>query len=522
MQKVTFSVGEETLVGHLHVPSEPAGERLPALVFTGPYTGVKEQVTGTYARRLAEAGFVTLAFDHRNFGESDGAIRQHEEPQKKLDDLAAATGFLRSRERVDPDRVGAVGICLGGSYALRFAAFDPRVKALATVAAAYLGFPPDSDEAAASKTRWLAGFADELDALGRGEPGTIAAVSDDPDAEAGMPGQEPFDYYGTERAASPHWRNRVTRLSSYGLGLFDAVRGARHLQTTPTLVVHGTNDLFCSPESARRAYDEMVGTKELRWIETTNHIELYDSDRHVGESVAHVAEWMGRHLSRRTPSRDSISAAHDSGTTKAPPSLARRRHGRRLRAAPRSSEPLDAPVGLEKMAASGDVVSRSPIAAIVAVPVAAIVAVAVAVAGAGAGAGAVAVSGAGAGAGAGADTNPREWASGTAGESFMEQIAFTMRLDPGRAEEYRARHDAIWPELVTLLREAGIRDYSIFHDPSTHVLFAVLRRTPDHGMDRLPLEPVMRRWWAHMADIMATDENDRPLTHDLEPMFHLD
>ena len=82
MENVTFNVGTETVFGHVYKPKNPTS-KLPALVFTGPYTGVKEQVAGIYADRLANEGFITLAFDHRNFGESDGTIRQHEEPQKK-------------------------------------------------------------------------------------------------------------------------------------------------------------------------------------------------------------------------------------------------------------------------------------------------------------------------------------------------------------------------------------------------------------------------------------------------------
>jgi L-rhamnose mutarotase len=75
---------------------------------------------------------------------------------------------------------------------------------------------------------------------------------------------------------------------------------------------------------------------------------------------------------------------------------------------------------------------------------------------------------------------------------------------------------------VELLRRAGIRDYSIFLDPESHTLFAVLRREAGHGMDRLPAEAVMRRWWAHMADIMATNPDGSPVTRPLRRVFHLD
>jgi len=104
----------------------------------------------------------------------------------------------------------------------------------------------------------------------------------------------------------------------------------------------------------------------------------------------------------------------------------------------------------------------------------------------------------------------------------MEQIAFKMKLFPGQAAEYKRRHDAIWPELAALLCQVGISDYSIFLDPETNILFAVLRRTGDHGMDELPGNPIMRRWWDHMKDVMASNPDGAPVVQPLDFMFHLD
>lgn len=100
-----------------------------------------------------------------------------------------------------------------------------------------------------------------------------------------------------------------------------------------------------------------------------------------------------------------------------------------------------------------------------------------------------------------------------------EKHAFKMRLNPGMAAEYKKRHDAIFPELVDLLHEAGVKDYSIHLDAETDILFGVLWRRKDHGMDALPSTAVMQRWWAHMADIMATNDRNEPLSSDLVPMF---
>ena len=103
-----------------------------------------------------------------------------------------------------------------------------------------------------------------------------------------------------------------------------------------------------------------------------------------------------------------------------------------------------------------------------------------------------------------------------------EKYAFRMQLKPGMAAEYKARHDAIWAELVTLLREAGVEDYSIHLDPESHILFGVMWRRKDHGMDDLPKHPVMQKWWAYMADLMETHADHAPIAIPLQPMFHLE
>lgn len=104
----------------------------------------------------------------------------------------------------------------------------------------------------------------------------------------------------------------------------------------------------------------------------------------------------------------------------------------------------------------------------------------------------------------------------------MEKIAFVMTLLPGFEAEYEKRHDEIWPELVTALKAAGVCDYSIFHEKSSNMLFAVLKRTSDHTMDNLPLEPIVKKWWAFMADIMQTNEDNSPVVTPINCVFHLD
>lgn len=103
-----------------------------------------------------------------------------------------------------------------------------------------------------------------------------------------------------------------------------------------------------------------------------------------------------------------------------------------------------------------------------------------------------------------------------------EKYAFKMKLHPGMAAEYERRHDEIWPELVQLLKDAGVSDYSIHLDEETNTLFGVLWRRADHAMDALPQHPVMQRWWAHMADIMETQADNEPVAVPLRTVFHMD
>ena len=104
----------------------------------------------------------------------------------------------------------------------------------------------------------------------------------------------------------------------------------------------------------------------------------------------------------------------------------------------------------------------------------------------------------------------------------MDQIALLMRLKPGKETEYRKRHDEIWPELKKALVQAGIFDYSIFLDPETLNLFAVMKLRPDNSRGALPTQPIVRRWWDYMADLMYVDDLNKPVEHPLMRVFRMD
>lgn len=104
----------------------------------------------------------------------------------------------------------------------------------------------------------------------------------------------------------------------------------------------------------------------------------------------------------------------------------------------------------------------------------------------------------------------------------MHKIAFKMQLHPGQVAEYKRRHDALWPDLEQLLRETGIRDYSIFLDPQTLALFGVLKTDNPLKMNDLPHHPVMQRWWAYMSDIMESNPDNSPVSVALEEVFFME
>ncbi|CAN5470170.1 L-rhamnose mutarotase [soil metagenome] len=104
----------------------------------------------------------------------------------------------------------------------------------------------------------------------------------------------------------------------------------------------------------------------------------------------------------------------------------------------------------------------------------------------------------------------------------MKTIAFKMKLRPGSVDEYKRRHAAIWPELVEVLKENGISDYTIFLDAETDTLFAVQKQNGSQTSQDLGEHPLVKKWWDYMSDLMIYEYNKSPVAIFLEPVFHMD
>src|SRR5246127_5384610 len=132
--KVTFPNQLTSMAGILFVPPNmDKTKKYPALAVAHPFGGVKEQTAGTYARKMAEKGYVTLAFDASHQGESGGYPRDTENPAERMEDIRCAVDYLTTLPIVDEDRIGLLGVCAGGSYVMAVAPTEMRAKAVASV-----------------------------------------------------------------------------------------------------------------------------------------------------------------------------------------------------------------------------------------------------------------------------------------------------------------------------------------------------------------------------------------------------
>lgn len=235
----------------------PAGfdtsKRYTAIVVTHPFGGVKEQTSGLYAQRLAEQGFLTLAYDASYHGESGGAPRLMEVPAQRMDDISCAVDFLVKHPQVDAGRIGSLGICAGGGYALCHATTEMRIQAVAAVSTFNLGEARREGMGTISHEERLKRLRDAAEARSRearGEAVTLVPVV--PDSAANFTATTPqlyregYDYYRTARAQHPNSPNRYM-LSSLSLQMaFFPFDQLDTISPRPLLVIAGSKRTRCS------------------------------------------------------------------------------------------------------------------------------------------------------------------------------------------------------------------------------------------------------------------------------------
>ena len=276
-----------TLAADLYIPRGAAG-KLPAIAVSGPFGAVKEQCSGLYAQTMAERGFVTLAFDPSFTGESGGNVRYMASPDFNTEDFMAAVDFLSLHEKVDPERIGIIGICGWGGMALNAAALDTRVKA--TVAATMYdmtrvnakGYFDAADSEEARYQVKAAMCAQRLADLQAGEYKLGGGVVDPLPEDAPFFVKDYYDYYKTPRGYHPRSLNSNGGWNMIGCESFinqPILRYSNEIRSA-VLLIHGDRAHSCY--FSRDAYADMVrdskytDNKELMIIPGAVHTDLYD------------------------------------------------------------------------------------------------------------------------------------------------------------------------------------------------------------------------------------------------------
>lgn len=301
---VTFPSAGLKLAGHLYTPDNDTGGPRPAIVVGHPGSGVKEQAAGLYARRLAEQGFVTLAFDAAYQGESEGVPRGLEDPAHRVEDIKSAVSFLTTRDEVDPERIGALGICASGGYVLPAAATDHRIKAAGTVSAVdiarqfRLGADGAQDPAVIQGMLDAAATARTAEAHGEGVPSfqLFPDTAEQARALGGRHGVEGFEYYRTDRARHPRSATSLTWSSVDRMTTFDAFGFVDLIAPRPLLMIVGSEAV--TSWMAVEAFQRARSPKELHWIDGASHVDLYDKEQYVSPAVSKLTDFFKIHLAK--------------------------------------------------------------------------------------------------------------------------------------------------------------------------------------------------------------------------------
>lgn len=302
-----LSAGTE-IVGVLFRPKGKAGRR-PAIPILGPFGFVKEQAPAQYAAHLADAGFITLIFDPRFSGESAGTPRRYESPSAKIADVRAALDFLSSRIEVDPDRLGALGICQGSSEMIAAAAQDARIKTLVTVSGQYIyphniaGFFSGGGLTREERIERGRKAKKKFDVTGEVDYTEVVSLTD---KNAGLPWKPIHDWYMpwvTDKwGEKSRWENRYATMSDAEVWAFSVDDHAPHV-SVPTLIIHGEKS-DGGVAAARHVFDLLpIKDKTLTIVPGVFHTRFYDDPLVVDPAAAEVAAWFHTHLTREADAK---------------------------------------------------------------------------------------------------------------------------------------------------------------------------------------------------------------------------
>lgn len=288
------------VAGNLFLPPNfDENKKYPAIVVGHTFTGVKEQTSGLHAQKLAELGYITVAFDASFWGESGGFPRNIEVPEIRVEDFSAAVDYLSNYPAVDPNRIGALGICGGGGYVVSAAAIDHRIKATATVSMYDLGRARRQGlgDVISYEQRMKT-----LDLIGelrtkeyRGEPRTntygVPLKVTENDSENT---HEFYDYYRTPRAQHPNATTEYSLTSQAPMMNFFPFAQIETISPRPLLFIVGERAV--SAYFSEDAYRKAVEPKELFVVPRASHVDLYDRPEYLAVSLPKLDAFFKQYL----------------------------------------------------------------------------------------------------------------------------------------------------------------------------------------------------------------------------------
>ncbi|VUC24449.1 unnamed protein product [Clonostachys rosea] len=303
--KVQFKARQLTIAAELHAPAEGSPDRKgAAVVVSHPMTGVKEQTSSDYARSLSKAGFYALTFDAGFQGESSGEPHGLEDPSQRVEDIKSAVSYLVSLTgKIDPEKIGVLGICASGGYASSAAQSDLRIRAVATVSGACVGALTRNGgiyghlkENPAAIEGALKGAAQWRNAEATSGVASDAPVMFDSDPSKWNEDSDAFfrgasQYYGTSRGNHPRSTQKVPPHSYDLMITYDSFRFQYLISPRPLLMIAGSEaeSLHFSQSAVALAKEP----KELLVLPGKNHFDLYDD---LSVSGPKLAEFFGKYL----------------------------------------------------------------------------------------------------------------------------------------------------------------------------------------------------------------------------------
>ena len=285
----------------LNVPEHAEEKKQnPAIVCVHPGSSCKDQTAGIYAEKLAELGYVTIVFDASYQGESEGEPRYAEYPAARVEDIRSAVDYLTTLDVVDENRIGVLGVCAGGGYAVNAAMTERRIKAVGTVVGANIGRGYREGD----PVKVLEEVAKQRTAEARGAEPMVTQWIPNSHAEreeadmTDIDMVEAVDYYRTPRGQSPNSPNKLKFTSIGSIIGFDAFHLADSLLTQPLQIIVGSvQGAFGSYKDGHELYNRAASQKkDLFVIEGASHYDLYDKPEPVRKAVEKLGAFYRENL----------------------------------------------------------------------------------------------------------------------------------------------------------------------------------------------------------------------------------